>query len=135
MAAQKGSDMLLQFDTTGAGAYSTVAGITTQRLTIKVGDVDVTNQGSSNKWRELLAGAGIKSLSASGSGVFKSDAPTSTLVALILAGTIRIWKLYIPGLGTFTCSLQITSFDLTGPHDKEITFDISLESAGEVTFA
>jgi TP901-1 family phage major tail protein len=134
MAYQKGSDMLLKVDTTGSSNFVTVGGIQTPRFSIRRGDADVTNQSSSNKWRELLEGAGIISMSVSGQAVLDSAAPQPTLMSLHTAGTHRAWQLVIPGLGTFQGNFQITQLDFSGPHDKEVSMDISLESAGALTF-
>ena len=71
MAAQKGKDLLLKVDSTGAGVYTTVAGLRTKSLAINAETVDITHSESAGQWRELLAGAGAKSARVSGSGVFK----------------------------------------------------------------
>ena len=84
MSKIKGSDMLLQLDTTGSGNYTTIGGIQTSRLSIRRGDTDVTNQSSTGKWRELLEGAGIVAIDVSGSGVLDSAAPWSTLRSVML---------------------------------------------------
>ena len=70
MAAQKGKDLLLKIDD-GSGAFVTVAGLRTQRFALNADPVDVTNQESAGRWRELLAGAGVRRASVAGSGVFK----------------------------------------------------------------
>lgn len=135
MAKQKGSDMLLKLDTTGSGNYTTIGGIQTSRFNMRRGDVDVTNQGSSSKHRELLEGASIFSISISGSGVFDSAAPWSTLRSLMMAGTIRNWQIVVPGDATYTGPFQVTQLEMQGPHDKEVTFSISLESGGVISAA
>lgn len=134
MAKQKGSDMLLKLDTTGSGNYTTIGGIQGQRVNSRRGDAEVTNQGSPSKHRELLEGAGIFSQSISGNGVLDSAAPTPTLHSVFMAGTIRNWQVIVPGLGTYQGLYQITQFEVQGPHDKEATYSISLESAGQITF-
>jgi TP901-1 family phage major tail protein len=134
MAYRKGSDMLLKMDVNGSGSYTTIGGIQGQRLSSKNPDVDVTNQGSPNKKRELLAGASVRSMSVSGSGTLNDAAPTPTLVSVYEAGTIRNWQIYVPGVGTWQGAFQITSLEINGPHEKDITFDIALESADSWTF-
>ena len=59
MAAQAGKDLLLKLDD-GLGAFITVAGLRTRQLTFNADSVDITSQESSGRWRELLAGAGIR---------------------------------------------------------------------------
>ena len=58
MTAQKGRDLLLKIDTTGAGVFQTVAGLRANALSFNAESVDVTHQESAGAWRELLAGAG-----------------------------------------------------------------------------
>lgn len=135
MAKQKGSDMLLKLDTTGSGNYTTIGGIQSSRFNMRRGDVDVTNQGSASKHRELLEGASIFSVSVSGNGVLDSAAPWATLRALMMAGTIRNWQIIVPGDATYTGQFQITQLESQGPHDKEVTFSISLESGGVISAA
>ena len=133
MAYRKGSDMLLKVDTDGNGTFVTVGGIQTTRLSIRRGDADVTNQLSASKFRELLEGAGIVSMSVSGSGVMSDASPQATVRALAIAGTIRNWQLIVPGDGTYQGAFQITQYERSGTHDKEVEFSIALESAGVVT--
>lgn len=135
MAKQKGSDMLLKVDTTGGGNYVTVGGIQSSRFSIRKDAVDVTNQLSTNKMRELLEGAGITQISVSGSGTMDSAAPASTLRSMAMAGTIRNWQVIVPGEGTFQGLFQITQYERNAPHDKDVTFDISLESGGDIAFS
>ncbi|WP_230016203.1 phage major tail protein, TP901-1 family, partial [Escherichia coli] len=54
---------------------------------------------------------------------------------IFFAGAIRSWKVVIPDFGTVTGPFQITALEFAGDHDGEITFDLALESAGEVSFA
>ncbi len=136
MAYQKGSDMLLKIDTapTGGPTYSTVGGIQTKELQISADAVDVTNQDSSGKWRELLESAGIKKMSVTGRGVFSDTSAENQVHTCIINNTIKSWQLIAPGLGTYTGLFQVTQFSVSGAHDKEVQFDIRLESAGAITF-
>lgn len=136
MAAQKGSDMLLKIDTAPSGGptFTTVGGIQSKSLSIKDDLVDVSNQDSTGKWREALAGASIISMSVSGSGVSKGDTGIAAVRAAILARSIKQWQIIVPGDGTYQGLFQIVSFDRQGQHEKEVSFDIRLDSAGEITF-
>ncbi len=135
MAYQKGSDMLLQCDTNGSGSYSTVAAIQTTTLRLNSDTVEVTNQGSPNKFRQLLAGAGIKRLSISGQGVFDDSAVENTMLTYARDGTIRNWRVTVPTLGTFTANFQVTQIEYAGRHQGEVQWSMSLESAGDLTYA
>lgn len=133
MAAQKGKDLLLKLDD-GAGNFVTVAGLRSRSLTFDAATVDVTHAESAGRWRELLAGAGIKRASVTGSGVFKDAASDEEVRGLFFDGEIRDWKILVPDFGTVQGLFQVTSLDYRGDHLGEVAFDLSLESAGAITF-
>lgn len=134
MAAQKGKDLLLKVDSTGAGAFATVAGLRSRAIAFNAETVDVTHQESAGQWRELLEGAGVRNARVTGSGIFKDAASDATVRSYVFNGTIRNWQVVIPDFGTVEGPFQIASFELTGRHDGEVAFDLALESAGELTF-
>jgi len=134
MGAQKGRDLLLKLDAAGSGSFASVAGLRSNAISFNAGTVDVTHQESANQWRELLGGAGIKSASIRGSGIFKDAASDAAIRGLFFAGTIRAWQVVVPDFGTLTGPFQIASLEFSGRHDGEVTFDVSLESAGAISF-
>lgn len=134
MAAQKGKDLLLKVDTTGSGNFSTVAGLRSRSISFNAETVDITHAESAGAWRELLAGAGAKSARIAGSGIFKDAESDATIRAYVFDGTIREWQVLIPDFGTVEGLFQIGSFELSGRHDGEVAFEITLESAGLLTF-
>jgi TP901-1 family phage major tail protein len=133
MAAQKGKDLLLKIDD-GAGAFVTVAGLRTQRFALNADPVDVTNQESAGRWRELLAGAGVRRASVAGSGVFKDGTSDALIRQTFFDGVIRNWQIVAPSFGIIQGAFQISSLDYRGEHSAEVTFELSLESAGPLTF-
>ncbi len=135
MAAQSGKDMLLKLDQTGSGSFLTVAGLRTRALNFNAAMVDTTDAESAGRWRELLAGGGIKRAGVAGSGIFKDQASDAKIRELFFAGTIRDWQLILPDFGTVEGPFQITALEFAADHAGEVTFDIALESAGELTFA
>ena len=134
MAAQKGKDLLLKVDADGEGAYTTIAGLRTRSIVFNAESVDVTHAESAGQWRELLAGAGVKSARLTGAGIFKDAASDEIVRGYVFNGTIRNWQVVIPDFGTVSGPFHIGSFELTGRHDGEVGFEIALESAGELTF-
>lgn len=135
MTAQSGKDMLLKLDQTGSGSFLTVAGLRTRSLALNAASVDTTDAESAGRWRELLAGGGIKRASVSGSGIFKDKASDALIRTLFFGGTIRNWQLILPDFGTVEGPFQIVALEFAGDHAGEVTFELALESAGEVTFA
>jgi TP901-1 family phage major tail protein len=134
MAAQKGKDLLLKVDSDGLGTFVTIAGLRTRTLALNTEAVDITHSESAGRWRELLAGAGAKNARLSGAGVFKDATSDAIVRSYLFEGTIRAWQVVVPDFGTIEGPFQVTSLDLSGRHDGEVTFDLTLESAGELTF-
>lgn len=134
MGAQKGRDLLLKLDAGGTGSFATVAGLRSNAISFNAGTVDVTHQESVGQWRELLDGAGIRSAAIRGSGIFKDAASDVAIRGLFFAGAIANWQVVVPDFGTLTGPFQIASLEFAGRHDGEVTFDLALESAGEISF-
>ncbi len=134
MAVQKGKDLLLKLDSTGSGSFVTVAGLRARRLAFNADTVDVTDSESSGRWRELLAGAGVRRASVSGSGIFRDQSSDALMRELFFAGDSRAMQIVLPDFGTVAGPFQITGLEYAGDHDGEATFEIALESAGALTF-
>lgn len=133
MAAQKGKDLLVKISD-GAGGFTTVAGLRTRRLAFNAETVDITNAESSNRWRELLDGAGVKRASVSGRGLFKDAATDASMRQTFFDGTVLSYQIVIPSFGTVEGPFQLTNLEFAGEHNGEVTYDVALESAGELTF-
>lgn len=134
MAAQRGKDLLIKLDLTGTGAFETIAGLRATRITFNAETVDVTNLGSAGRWRELLAGAGVRSAAISGSGVFRDEATDERARAIFFSGEIPNFQVIIPSFGVVSGPFQITSIEYSGQHDGEAVYEIALASAGAVSF-
>ena len=133
MTAQKGKDLLIKI-TDGAGGFTTVAGMRTRRLAFNAETVDITNAESANRWRELLDGAGVKRASVSGRGLFTDAATDASMRQTFFDGTVLNYQIVVPDFGTMQGLFQLTNLEFAGEHNGEVTYDVALESAGEVTF-
>ncbi len=133
MAAQKGKDLLLKIHD-GTASYVTIGGLRARSLALNADTVDMTHTESAGRWRELLAGAGVRRASLSGAGVFKDAASDLRVKNVFFSGEIINWQIVIPDFGTLTGPFQITALEYRGDHAGEVTFDLAVESAGEVTF-
>lgn len=134
MSAQKGKDLLLKVDSDGAGNFITVAGLRARTLAFNAAIVDITNTESAGEWRELLAGAGIKTARISGNGVFKDAQSDETVRGLFFDGIQRDWQVIVPDFGTVEGPFQVSTLEYAGQHDGEMTFDLALDSAGQLSF-
>jgi len=134
MVAQNGKDLLVKIDMTGGGLFETAAGLRATRISFNAESVDVTSLESTGGWRELLGGAGVKTASISGSGVFKDDATDERARQIFFDGETPNFQVIIPDFGTVEGPFQITSIEYAGSHNGEATFELSLASAGALTF-
>jgi TP901-1 family phage major tail protein len=134
MAAQNGKDLLIKLDMTGAGQFETIAGLRATRISFNTESVDVTSLESSGGWRELLGGAGVKSASISGSGVFKDQNTDERARQIFFDGEVPNFQVIIPDFGTVEGPFQLASIEYAGSHNGEATYELSMSSAGELTF-
>ena len=134
MAVQNGKDMLIKVDVTGTGSFVTVAGLRATRLSFNAETVDVTTLESAGGWRELLAGAGVRSASISGSGVFRDANTDARARQIFFEGEMPQFQVVIPSFGVVQGAFQIASIDYSGTYNGEATYDMSLASAGALTF-
>ena len=90
---------------------------------------------SADRWRELLDGAGVKRAAISGRGLFKDAASDALIRQTFFDGAVTNFQIVIPDFGSVTGLFQITSLDLAGEHNGEVTYELALELAGALTFA
>lgn len=134
MPAYAGKDILLQVNTIGS-TYVNLGGLRTKSISLGSEMIDITNSDSVNLWREALATSGVKTLSASGSGVFLDGADVNKIVTNMMTTTqTYLSKIIVPGLGTFDGTVSYSQITIAGNHNGEVTFDVSIESAGQINF-
>ena len=131
MGAQKGKDLLVD---DGAGGFTTIAGLRTRQLAFNAEAVDVTNAESAGRWRELLAGAGVRRAGITGAGVFRDEASDARLRQVFFDGEIRTYQVIVPDFGRIEGPFQIAALEYRGDHAGEVTFEMAFESAGALTF-
>lgn len=134
MTAQNGKDLLIKVDLTGDGQFHTIAGLRATRISFNAEQVDVTSLESQGGWRELLAGAGVKSAAISGSGVFRDAATDERARQIFFDGETPDFQVVIPAFGTVEGPFQVTALDYAGTHNGEANYELSLASAGALRF-
>ena len=132
MTAQKGSAFLLKIsDGALPPAYETVAGLRTTQMSINGDTVVITNKGSGG-WRELLSGAGTRSVSVSAAGIFLGSSAEQAVRAHALAGTLDDYELAFEGGERMRGQFLIQRLDYAGDFNGERTYSVMLESSGPV---
>ena len=132
MTAQKNATFLLKInDNTNPPAYETVAGLRTTQMTINGDTVVVTHKGSGG-WRELLSGAGTRSVSVSASGIFLDSEAEARVRANALAGTLEDYELSFEDGARMRGRFLVQRLDFAGDFNSERTYALALESSGAV---
>ena len=134
MAVQNGKDLLIKVDLIGDNQFVTVAGLRATKIAFNAETVDVTSLESAGGWRELLAGAGVKTAQISGSGVFRDANTDQRARQIFFDAEMPNFQVVIPSFGIVQGPFQITAIEYSGNHNGEATFDMSFASAGLLTF-
>lgn len=134
MAAQNGKDLLVKVDLDGQGVFETLAGLRATRLSFNAETVDVTSLESAGGWRELLGGAGVRSAAISGAGIFRDAATDERARQIFFDGEVPDFQVVIPDFGIVEGPFMITAIEYAGSHDGEATYEMSMASAGALTF-
>ena len=132
MTAQKGAAFLLKIGDGGSPAtYDTVAGLRTTQMSINGDTVVVTHKGSGG-WRELLSGAGTRSVSVAASGLFLGSDAESAIRTHALAGTLDEYELSFEDGAKMRGRFLVQRLDYAGDFNGERTYALQLESSGAV---
>lgn len=132
MAAEKGSAFLLKVGNGGnPPVYATVAGMRTTQMSVNGEAVNVTSKDSGG-WRELLSGAGVRSVSVAGSGIFTGSDAETRLKSNALAGLLDDYELSFESGERLRGRFLVTRLDYSGDYNGERNYALSLESSGPV---
>ena len=134
MGAQNGKDLLIKVDMAADGQFTTLAGLRATRVSFNAETIDVTSLESQGGWRELLSGAGVRSVSITGSGVFRDADTDERARQLFFDGEAPDFQVIIPDFGIVEGPFQVTSIEYGGSHNGEATYELALASAGNLTF-
>ncbi|MGJ8546800.1 MAG: phage major tail protein, TP901-1 family [Sulfitobacter sp.] len=134
MAVQAGKDLLIKVDMSTDGSFETIAGLRATQVSFNAEPVDVTTLDSAGGWRELLAGAGVRSAAISGAGVFRDAGTDERTRQLFFDGMTPDFQVIIPDFGIVEGPFQVTALEYSGQLNGEATFDLSLQSAGMLNF-
>jgi TP901-1 family phage major tail protein len=135
-AVRGGTALVLTTDGTGTAveAFETVAGLRSTSFTFNAEEIDITNQDSA-QWKQVLSGAGIKSVTVSGSGIFKDDYSFAKARTIALAQTLKNWRVCVNTNGDYWQGcFKITSMEQAGDYNNESSYSLSLAGSGEFTY-
>ncbi|GAC1417051.1 MAG: phage major tail protein, TP901-1 family [Novosphingobium sp.] len=132
MAAQKGSAFLLKIsDGNATPAFNTVAGLRTTQMSI-AGELVVVTSKDSGGWRELLSGAGVRTVSVSAAGIFLGSAAEAQVRSNALSGSITDYQLSFEDGSKLQGQFLVSKLDYAGDFNGERNYTLTLESSGAV---
>ena len=135
MSAERGSAFLLKVGNGGSPiVYATVAGLRTTQLSVNGEMVAITSKDSGG-WRDLLSGAGVRSVSVAGAGIFTGSAAELRIKGNALSGAIDDYRLSFESGETLSGKFLVTRLDYAGDYNGERSYTLSLESSGAVVAA
>ncbi|MFM5953151.1 MAG: phage major tail protein, TP901-1 family [Novosphingobium sp.] len=135
MSAQKGSAFLLKISNGATPAfYQTVAGLRTTQMSI-AGDAVVITTKESGGWREMLSGAGVRSVSVSAAGIFLGSAAEAQVRANAMNGTLDDYELSFEDGEKLRGRFLVQKLDYSGDFNGERNYTLALESSGPVASA
>jgi TP901-1 family phage major tail protein len=132
MPAQSGAAFLLKIsDGATPPAFQTVAGLRTTQMSIN-GDTVVITHKESGGWRELLSGAGTRSVSVSAAGIFLGSFAETAVRAHALTGTLDSYELSFEDGEKLRGRFLVQRLDYAGDFNGERNYTLQLESSGPV---
>jgi TP901-1 family phage major tail protein len=135
MPAQSGAAFLLKIANGATPAvYQTIAGLRTTQMSIN-GDTVVITHKQSGGWRDLLSGAGTRSVSVSAAGIFLGSTAENTVRSRALDGTLDDYELSFEDGEKLRGKFLVQRLDYAGDFNGERNYTLQLESSGAVVAA
>ena len=138
MAKQLGRALLVKIgDGEASEVFSNLCGLNSKSLTINNSSIDVTTPDCTAPegalWTETLAG--LKNVSVSGDGFFEDSTAEARMNTVAMAAdNVANFQVVVPDFGTYAGAFRLTSVEYGGETEGGVTYSLSLESTGVVTF-
>ena len=138
MAKQLGRALLVKIgDGDGAEAFANLCGLNSKSLTINNSSIDVTTPDCTTPEGTLATESlsGLKNFSLSGNGFFEDSTTEARMNTVAMATDNQAnFQVTVPDFGTYAGAFRITTLEFGGETEGGVTYSVSLESTGAVTF-
>ena len=138
MAKQLGRALLLKIgDGAGSEAFANLCGLNSKTMTINNSSIDVTTPDCDTPagalWTETLSG--LKNVSVSDDGFFEDSSTELRMNTVAMSADNSCnFQIVVPNFGTYAGNFRIASLEFGGETEGGVTYSLSLESNGAVTF-
>lgn len=113
-------------------AFNTIGGLRSSSNAFNTEAIDVSNHGT-NQWKKIKDGAGMRSSSISGSGVYNAEDNFKQMEVDAFANKLQCLAFVdIAGGRIYSGCYKVTSVENSGEYDGEAAYSMSAESSGEV---
>lgn len=138
MAKQLGRALLVKIgDGETSEAFANLCGLNSKSLTINNTSIDVTTPDCTSPEGALFTEtlAGLKNVSVTGDGFFEDSTTEARMNTVAMANDNKAnFQVVVPDFGTYAGAFRITSLEFGGETEGGVTYSLSLESTGVVTF-
>jgi TP901-1 family phage major tail protein len=138
MAKQLGRALLVKIgDAASPEVFTNLCGLNSKSLTINNSSIDVTTPDCTAPEGALFTAtlAGLKNVSLSGDGFFEDSVAEARMNTVAMAADNNVnMQVVVPDFGTYAGAFRIASLEFGGETEGGVTYSISLESNGAVTF-
>jgi len=138
MAKQLGRAMVIKIgDGEASEAFSNLCGLNSKSLTINNSSIDVTTPDCAAPegalWTQTLAG--VKNVAVSGDGFFEDSTAEARANSVAVSADNSVnMQIVVPDFGTYAGAFRISSLEFGGETEGGMTYSLSLESNGAITF-
>jgi|TARA_B110000977_G_scaffold198145_2_gene282328 TP901-1 family phage major tail protein len=139
MAKQLGRAMLIKIgDGADPEVFSNLCGLNSKTLSVNNTSIDVTTPDCTTPegalWTQTLAG--LKNISVSGDGFFEDSVAEARAVSIANGADNAVnLQIVIPDLGTYSGAFRLATLEYGGETEGGVTYSVSLESNGAITYA
>ena len=138
MAKQLGRALLVKIgDAASPEVFSNLCGLNSKSLTINNSSIDVTTPDCTSPEGALFTETlgGLKNVAVSGDGFFEDSTAEARMNTVAMAADNSVnMEVVVPDFGTYAGAFRISSLEFGGETEGGVTYSISLESNGAVTF-
>jgi len=134
MHGYSGSLVLLQIaNPLKIAEFTTIGGMRTTKFVLNNQIVDISTK-DSGRWRQLLGGVGVVSVVVAGSGIFTDQNSERIMRKVAFEGSAASFKLIFGNGDALKGRFVISTYERSGIIGEEETYNINLESAGNILY-
>jgi TP901-1 family phage major tail protein len=134
MAKSPGRDGVLSI--WNGSAFIVIGGLRAKSIKLDQTNVDITTADSSGRWREMINGAGVRSVEIDGAGMYDRDPGIKLALAAFNNSALATMRFAHTGIGMqIDGAFIIDSISIDSPYDGAAGYSIKVSSAGAITLA